>query len=261
MAGRAELWTKLLVAPLAKAVLKKAGLDEAVDSGVALLNEAARGMDADTAKRKAAELTGDLAADIVRRHARLFAEDGTDVDAEAVAEALTAVFAGAAEPKGLLSRNLDPARLARDLARVPVPAAFRVQERELYDAVLPDLAQGVVTAAAELKGFELSFRRELLERQDDTNRRLGEVERLARGDERRATEWERYETRYREHLATVNNHLELFSTDLGSGADTCGCPETWDRRGWTGAGPIPESPRRQRLPSREMPRKWRSPYP
>ena len=214
MTGRSELWTKLLIAPLAKAVLKQAGLDEAVDTAAAALNETAKTLDGDEAKRKAQALTGDLASEIARHHARQFADDGTPVDAEAVARALATVFKDAAKPKGLLSRNLDAERLVQDLAEIPPPEAFGIAERELYAAVLPDLARGLIAKAVELKGFDLAYRSELLIRQHETSQRLERVEREARGDDRRAREWADYEKRYRTCIARENDYLELFGSDI-----------------------------------------------
>ena len=213
MTGRSELWTKLLIAPLAKAVLKQAGLDEAVDTAAAALNETAKTLDGDEAKRKAQALTGDLASEIARHHARQFADGGTPVDAEAVAKALATLFKDAAKPKGLLSRNLDAERLVQDLAEIPPPEAFGIAERELYAAVLPDLARGLIAKAVELKGFDLAYRSELLIRQHETSQRLERIERTVTA-EHRTSEAAKYESRYRACIKRDNNYLELFGSDI-----------------------------------------------
>ncbi len=213
MTGRSELWTKLLIAPIAKVVLKQAGLEEAVDTAVAALNESAKLQDADETKRKAQALAEELASEIADRHARQFTEENIPVDAEAVAKALALVFKDVAKPKSLLSRNLNPERLSQDLAKIPPPETFGTAERELYETVLPDLAHGLTAKAMELKGFDLAYRAELLARQDETNLRLERLEHSARVN-RRTVEWADYEKRYRACIERENKYLELFGSDI-----------------------------------------------
>lgn len=204
MAAKADLFTKSLLAPLAKGLLRRAGLEDLTDSGVALLTEAARRTDAELARQEAARLAEDLVATIVTRHAATFEADGTPVWVQAVAEALGAVIAEAATPEGLLARNLDPRRLVAELAKEPPPDDFGVPERELYEAALPDLAEGLVARAADLKGFDRAFQRELLDRlpteQDHRARRDGMCL--------------DYKQRYCAHVWRANNRLELFGSDL-----------------------------------------------
>lgn len=204
MAGKADLFTKALLAPLTKGLLRRAGLEDLAETGVALLNEAARHTDAELARQEAARLAEDLVATIVARHAGTFEADGTPVRVEAVAEALGAVIADAATPEGLLARNLDPRRLVAELAKNPPPAVFGIAERELYESALPDLAAGLVAKAADLKGFDRAFQREVLDRLPT------EQERLKRRDQ----VWLDYEHRYCGHVQRANNRLELFGSDL-----------------------------------------------
>lgn len=204
MAGKADLFTKVLVVPLAKGLLRRAGLEDLAESGAALLNDAARRTDAELARREAARLAEDLVATIVARHAGTFEADGTPVRVQAVAEALGAVIAEAATPEGLLARNLNPRRLVEELAKEPPSADFGVAERELYESALTDLAAGLVDRAADLKGFDRAFQREVLERLPT------EQERRKRRDQVRLE----YEHRYAAHVQRANNRLELFGSDL-----------------------------------------------
>ena len=204
MAGKADLFTKVLVVPLAKGLLRRAGLEDLADSATALLNDAARRTDAELARQEAARLAEDLVTTIVARHAATFEADGTPVRGQAVAEALGAVIVEAATPEGLLARNLDPRRLAEELAKEPLPGDFGVAERELYESALPDLAAGLVARAADLKEFEGAFKREVLDRLPTEQERR----------QRRDQVWLEYEHRYCAIVRRRNNLLELFGSDL-----------------------------------------------